>query len=214
MWIQLKSSKAFPVQGIMTRFHPGDWVDVGKQTARHWIADGAAWDPNAKMGEDFPEESGMLIINSGNVLVSPPKACSLSTQTGLTPFMPWERTLIWNSACPLQPSTVAVGLGLLDVWDIAMPLWDYKVLAQNVGTEADQARTKRIVRDLRVPLYETRIIFIKKCKTTENLLETWLDEGEEGGDTRLAFLRAFYQVKPLMLALPVTWGHSREAANL
>jgi hypothetical protein len=212
MWIQLKAIKRILVNGKNETRYPGDWVNVGKQSARRWIADGAAWDPNADISANFPDESGILVIGNKVPTGVPIALDSIPVKTGLVPYMPWKHTLIWNPTCPIQSSLVNVGLGFLDVWDVAMPLWDYDVLAKNVGTKKDQEKTKAVVRDLRVPIYDTRLIFIRQGRITERLLETWMDEIIEGGDTRLAFLRAFYQVKPLMLALPVTWGDSRKQA--
>jgi len=62
--------------------------------------------------------------------------------------------------------------------------------------------TQKVVRDLRVPLYDIRFMVMRRCENTRRLLEVWEGEGEY---TRLSFLRSLYRVKPLVLALPCTW---------
>jgi hypothetical protein len=42
MWVRLKATKYIEVRGKLTRFPPGAWVQVGKQTARQWLAAGEA----------------------------------------------------------------------------------------------------------------------------------------------------------------------------
>lgn len=204
MWVQLKSIKRILTNGKLKAHYPGDWVDVGKQAARRWIADGDAWDPNAEEVV-LMEGTGILALSDA-LPVLPSQMTDVAIKRGDTPYMPWERTLLWTPSCPLQTSLLPIGFGFLDVWDVAVPLYDYGVLAKDIGTKADQDKTRRVVRDLRVPVYDTALIFIKRGRATEKLLRTWIAETSEEGDTRLAFLRAFYRVKPLMLPLPMTWS--------
>ena len=42
MWVRLKVRKNLYVQGKMKSFSPGDWIEVGKQSALEWIAKGEA----------------------------------------------------------------------------------------------------------------------------------------------------------------------------
>jgi len=99
---------------------------------------------------------------------------------------------------------IPVGVSLLDKWQVAAPLWDYEKLACHVANEPAREATKAIIHDLRVPLYDTSLIFVKRCGDTERLIEAW-DWSADGDEDRLAFLRALYEVKPLILALPITW---------
>ena len=92
---------------------------------------------------------------------------------------------------------------MLEKWEVAAPLYDYKMLAITTGTEKEREKTKMVIRDLRAPMYDTRLMFVKRTKNGQELLKQWnLEVGEE---RRLAFLRALYKVKPLVLALPATW---------
>lgn len=47
MWIQLTAIKHIEVLGKLTTYHPGDWVEVGKQLALKWIRSGDAASPKS-----------------------------------------------------------------------------------------------------------------------------------------------------------------------
>jgi hypothetical protein len=97
---------------------------------------------------------------------------------------------------------IPVGLNLLEKWEIAVPISDYNLLARDIGTDEERARTKELIHDLRVPVYDTRLIFARNCVAVEQLFEMW---HKEQGDERLSFLRCLYVVKPYVLALPSIW---------
>ncbi len=117
--------------------------------------------------------------------------------------LPWERTLFLDPAIGRVPwGLLARGFGFLTTWEAAAPVWSYETLAADVATGDERKATEALIGDLRVPLYETGLLFVRRCENSERLLNLWR---EEGGDERLAFLRALYQVKPLFLALPRSW---------
>jgi hypothetical protein len=69
-----------------------------------------------------------------------------------------------------------------------------------------------VIADLRVPLYETRTLFLRQCPEIDALLKAWEREGSDGADERLAFHRALWQVPQLlMLPLPITWIEGKQA---
>jgi len=65
--------------------------------------------------------------------------------------------------------------------------------------------TEEVIHDLRVPVYDTRVRFIRRNRTTERLMGLWYEERQQG--EALAFLRALGRVqpKPLICALPAEW---------
>lgn len=127
----------------------------------------------------------------------------LAVEVG-APSIPFERTLIVGPTLTPPWGLVDAGFRFLDRWECAAPLAN-GLLAEGIGGPSDQERTRAVVRDLRVLVYCTDLLFLRQCEATERLVETWRAECESGGDERLAFLRALYLVKPLMLALPKTW---------
>lgn len=206
MWVQLTSNQQITVQGQPRHFHPGDWVEVGKQQAQLWLARGEATIPAMQAGELVAGNLGVIVPSN---LVPAREHLKMYGEhmpvEEAPPCLPFERTVIWNTSAKVDAGLFAVGLALLDKWEIAVPLWDYNVLAQGIGTEEERAATKAIIRDLRVPVYDIRLIFAKRTPDTERLIKAWSDEP---GERRLAFMRTLYRVKPFILALPCSWtGH-------
>jgi hypothetical protein len=120
------------------------------------------------------------------------------------------RTLLLDPAVRLRRELIPVGLSFLHIWHIAAPLYDYNTLAFQHGTLEERQKTAEQIRDLRVPLYETRALFLRQCAETDALLAAWAREREGGGDERLAFHRALWEVKPLILPLPITWIEGKQ----
>jgi len=115
-------------------------------------------------------------------------------------------TLFWNGGS-LRTELLPISFELLKKWEIAIPIGDFNVLAANVGSEEDRRLTKSVLGDLRVPLYDVRQIYARRCSAVQTLLDAWKLEQEKvpGGDSRLAFLRALYVNPLLILALPPSW---------
>jgi hypothetical protein len=117
--------------------------------------------------------------------------------------IPFERTLVVGPNASIPWRLVDAGFRFLDRWEAAAPLAN-GLLAESIGGESDRERTRAITRDLRVLVYAIDLLFLRQCDGAERFVETWRAESEFG-DERLAFLRALYLVKPLMLALPRSW---------
>lgn len=201
MWIQLIAPKNIEVQGKNQRFNPGDWVDVGKQTALLWLSDNSAHIP--EMAESGFNLNGAGILTDHKELLCKRlerESKGIEILEG-APCLPFEKTILLDSALAFRASLIPVGVTMLDTWDIAVPLMDYKILALHIGTDSEREQTKAVIRDLRVPVYDTRLMFIKRNQDTERLIDNWRNAGK----TPLAFLRELYKIKPLILALPCTW---------
>jgi hypothetical protein len=207
MWIKLKSVQYISQNGRLVKHIPGEWIQVGKQTALNWIAANQAERP------DMPQMNAL----PGCGIVSPNKARvkalfpSMEVKGG-RPELAFPRTLCWDPAAKLRGELLGTGFQMLDTWEVAAPLASYETLARDIGTPAERSLTEAVIRDLRVPFYEARVLFMKRCPTTRELMAAWEEErlaaegnGSRVVDERLAFLRALYRVKPLVLALPVTW---------
>jgi hypothetical protein len=212
MWIQLLTVKQIEEAGVRKTYYPGDWVDIGKQTARQWIASKEARTLESDIAlaaTDLPaavEDIGIVVTGD-----SEKSRQMLAGVDGKIPIQYgraealYPRTMIWDPEVNLRAELVPVGLQLLKTWEIAIPQWEYSTLANGIGTPEEQAATEKAIRDLRVPVYDTRLIFVRQCENVKRLLDTWLNDKETGFDSRLAFLKALYQVKPFILALPCTW---------
>lgn len=147
---------------------------------------------------------GMLLLHDDPGIQREARRRRLDVMTLDAPAIPWPQTLITEGLVPWD--LVDAGYHFIERWDAAAPLWRYGVLAQDLGTKAERAQTKGLVRDLRVPVYAAdRLLFVRQSPEAEQLLVAWDCEREGGADPMLAFLRALYRVKPLFLALPRSW---------
>lgn len=204
MYVQLRVPQTIDRLGLHKRFQPGDWVEVGEQLAKQWLASGIAWIPPQRINELLTKDCGIASLGpcSDHLRSWLDDNDRLGFEQVEEPSLPFPHTLIWDPNVHLRKELVPVGFAQLDIWQVACPLWDYNELATHEGDEAEKERTKAVIHDLRVPMYDTRLMFVKRCGDTRELIDMWQAEGRG----RLAFLRALYQVKPMMLALPVTWS--------
>lgn len=206
MWIILKSKQVIPVNGASRTFNPGDWVDIGKQTALLWISQGNAELPHL-------EELRKFVIGGSGVVTDHKELLCKRIQDVLRDFpveegvicLPFDRTVWIDSTLVLRIEMIPIGLMMLDTWEMVVPLLDYKTLAIHDPNEREKETTRAVIRDLRVPLYDTRFMFIKRTITTEALIDQWRSEGK----TSLGFLRAVYKHKPFILPVPNTWTQGR-----
>jgi len=205
-WIQLKSIKNIERSGRMRQYHPGDWVAVGKQTALRWIAEGSAYDPKMTIKSYVGDDYGIRILHNpsvGNKILSSDERGDIPFMTE-GPILPWESTLVWNPGAVLRKELIAVGFGFLDVWQMAIPLIDYETMALNTGNKDDQDKTRELVGDLRIPMYDPSLIFVHKCAETIEIFRLWEQE-DDSLQNEHALLRAIFKVKPLVLPLPPNW---------
>lgn len=119
--------------------------------------------------------------------------------------LPAERTLFVAAGASVPYALLEAGFGRLDKWDVAAPLWRYGMLAADVGTSSERARTEAVTKDLRMLLYAHELLFVRNSPDGRRFLATWLVERQGKAEPRLAFLRALHIVKPIFCALPRSW---------
>ena len=127
-----------------------------------------------------------------------------------TGALEFERALVVEAGTAIPWELVKHGLHFVTLWDAAVPLWKYNVLAASQGTAKERKLTKALTLDLRIPVYASELLFVSGNKAGRALLAAWEEERAKGKDARLAFLRAVARVKPRLCTLPATWlGHVR-----
>lgn len=211
MHVQLRTIKQLSINGHTVTKYPGDWIgspDVGKELMLRWLAAGEAWIPDYQKAGLIPPGAGVIVLKSGAIEQAQArlKDYDIIEDSGGAE-LPFRLNLFWGEGAPLHPNVLPVGFHLLDTWHMAIPMWDYRVIAAHVGTNEEREYTRSIIRDLRVPLYHPGLIFIRRCEASEQFMAAWRAEigAFENGDSRLALLRAIYRTKPLLLALPFHW---------
>lgn len=213
MWVKLNCNQHITRQGVMTTHHAGDWVNVGRHIAQQWIDGGCAVaiDPDT-LDQSIHATSGIVVRGQldedwrGKFTAATNLQLAFSDPAGPIE-LPFTETLIW-SPCDLRLDLLAVGFNLLKRWQVVVPLYDYETLAVNVGSQANRDAAVEVLRDLRVPLRDTRAVFVRRCEATRQLITEWNRLREEYTDERLAFLQALYTVKPVVCDVPASWtGH-------
>lgn len=198
MWVQLRVCKQVEIFGEPTNLQPGDWAEIGKQQARLWLTCGDAVVPKRRSTFSIPNMAGVVVPSVTDSVTQALLPLGLSATEG-EPSLEYGLTLIWNPKVPLTTEQLYNGFGLLDTWQIAAPLLDYEHLACHIGSDEERELTAEIIPDLRIPMYDSRVVFARRCAATQKLVSLWQGKGDH------AFLRALYQTKPLILALPKLW---------
>lgn len=127
----------------------------------------------------------------------------VTVDTGLP--LAYDKTLFTVPGTRIPWDLLPAAWHFLQRWDAAVPLWRYGTNATDVGTPAERERTKRVIRDLRVLLHSVELLFVRDNEDGRALMDAYREELSPRGDSRLAFLRAFYRTKPRCCVLPVTW---------
>jgi len=152
-------------------------------------------------------------MDSRGIVLSEPdkKMEALAKQHGLPVTvdadlpLAYDKTLFVASGTTVPWDLLPAAWHFLQRWDAAVPLWRYGVNACDVGGKEEQQRTKEVVRDLRVLLHSYELLFVRKNAAGRALRDAFLEELQDSEDPRLAFLRAFYRVKPRLCVLPRSW---------
>ncbi len=151
-------------------------------------------------------EPGIIVIGvRDRAIESGAKRAKLDVQYSDAPVLAFDKTLIVASGTRVPWGLLPAAWHFLERWDAAVPLWRYGVLAADVGTKEERARTQAVVRDLRVLLHSVELLFVRDSEDGRALIAAYNEELAGGGERRLAFLRAYYRTKPRMCVLPRTW---------
>ncbi len=162
-----------------------------------------------------------VLLHSGDDVVIEKRSKAFGLKLAKVAFppqeLPFEKNLIVQAGTRVPWDLLPAAWNFLERWDAAVPLWRYGVVAADVGTPEERHRTQAIVRDLRVLLHSYELLFVRRNEAGCLLVGRWCQECEGGCDRRLAFLRAFYVIKPTLCVLPTTWladvqGHSKKVA--
>ncbi|NUM47599.1 MAG: hypothetical protein HUU38_23090 [Anaerolineales bacterium] len=150
-------------------------------------------------------DCGILLLGQDDSIKGRARQVGVQVELGAGPDLCFEKTLIVAPGTRVPWHLLEAAWKLLDRWDAAVPLWQYTVTAETIGNPVDRDRTRAVIRDLRVLLHATELLFIRANEAGRALAEKWSEDVQDGGDPRLAFLRALYLVKPHLYVLPVSW---------
>lgn len=213
VWVRVLGRVFYEENGIQQTALAGDWVQIGKHQARQWLAQGSVEIPEPHRRADAMSLNKCGVVVRGDAMPDKPFFGVLRHQLG-EPSLPYEYTVLWDPS--LQTSLQGIEAGLMrlgnaelfpdgDTWEALATLVSLTTLASDVGGEAEQRKTEVIVGTLRLPVYDTRLLWIRKTPATEKLIEAWTAELADGADEQHSFLRALYGSRIMMCTLPPGW---------
>lgn len=203
VWVKAKSIVRISENGQIKTFHPGDWCLMGKQQARDCLTRNEVEILKPAVLQSVQDLYDCAIFLKGE-LEEIQRGVLVATFPGV-PVQQYEsypnygRFLIWDTGANLRRELILTGFKLLEKWQIAVPLCNYNMLASDIGTPKVRKETEAIIHDLRVPVYDSRVIFARRCSETKKLFEQWQN------GSQLEFLQALYQSRPVVNALPPSW---------
>jgi len=218
VWVKcLTIVRAADSHGVLRTYQPGDWAQIGKHQARQLVAQGCAEIKNPVSRAVALDLGGCGVVASGDTRVAKMHLTLMYPELevvagSVLPELPFPRTLIWNPQTKVDLKQLPVGFHRLTTgWWAAAPLLPHPELEHDyltagmIGSDAERALTRSVIRDLRCPVYDPGLFFVLRRPEMEVMMRDWLDEQDRGSDVRLALLRAIYRHPLPINPLPSTW---------
>jgi len=211
-WVKtLKTLSRYDLGGAYRTYQPGDWFQVNNQEMLELLSREMIQTNRLDIKVNFAGQDVGVAVRSGtpteHMLDNYGMQCIRSDAFK----MPWERTAFWNVKYPMTAEGVALGLIRVDgrdeepTWEMAAMLADRDRMARDIGTAEEKARTLEVLGDLRLPVYETGILWVRRTEATEEVIQLWRAEVDAGADERHAFLRTIYTHRVMLCTLPADW---------
>jgi len=203
--------------GSLTTYHPGDWVPVSKQRAIELLETGQAELPEeTQVQRALTEDLSDCGIYLRDGTVRDAQGALDGLQVDVTEWsgslrLPYERTLIWHPRQPLQRKQIALGFARIEdtgryaSWEVAAMLRSNELLASQIGSQAERRRTREVIGDLRIPVYESSAVWVRKTPDTEEFVNAWEAECQGNECDELMFVRALFRQRVLLCSLPAGW---------
>lgn len=148
---------------------------------------------------------GIVLLGEDKRIAAKAKLAHLDVIVDASMPLAFDKTLFVSPGTPVPWDLLPAGWRFLDHWDGAVPLFRYGATADTLGSDSERKATAAVVRDLRVLTHSVELLFVRDNEDGRALMEAYRREIAAGGERRLAFLRAYYQTKPRLCVLPVTW---------
>jgi hypothetical protein len=217
VWVRVLGRVYYEENGEQKTAQAGDWVEIGKHQARQWLAQRVAEIPEPHRRASALDLQKCGVVVRGDKMPDKSSFGVLRHQAG-GPDLPYEHTVIWNPSLAASVQGIEAGLVRLmgselslggDSWEALATLVSLKTLAGDVGGAEERRKTEEAIGTLRVPVYETRLLWFRKTPATEKLVEAWAAELANGADEQHAFLRALYGSRIMMCTLPPKWQNKQ-----
>lgn len=195
--------------GVRETFQPGDWLQVQPRDLLRYQAEGKIKTPGDILKATF-DFSHAGVLRLGNTHILPLGDFGISQEAGDYPALPWKYTLI-TARMAVNVQNAALGFLRIeahdgyDAFEMAAQLKSGYPLAESAGTPEERALTLATLGDLRIPMYDTSLLWVRRTEATLDLIGAWTEELKAGADRDQAFLRALYTRRVLLATLPPEW---------
>jgi len=232
VWVRVISIIYVSENGEMVTKRAGEWAEVGKHQARMLLASGQAeipkQDTRNKMQEYgqcgvrvripiAPLSSHIPRSHQADSTIDTSAFGDLADKLAFTqgePAITHNFTVIWKPPSLVVPCAVETGLARLqsfedtdaEPWEMVAILASETEWADSFGSDEERTKTEDTIGDLRIPVYDTNMLWVRKTERTEAVIARWLAELCQGADEQHAFLRALYAEHVLMCTLPANWA--------
>ena len=197
--------------GAYTTYQPGDWFECKNQEMRQLVETGMVdTTPDILRSEYRVSDAGVLLRGMAPEPAGLDKYGLECKRMKGALSLPWERTVILGKGKSITAPSIVIGLSRIEAaadvdYEMAVMLASQTRLARDVGTEADQRRTLEVLGDLRLPVYDTSVLWVRRTEATEGWLAAWAKELADGSGEQHAFLRTLYTRRILVCTLPARW---------
>lgn len=217
MHIQLTAIKRLFIGGQLTTRYPGDFVEVSRATAMNWVQEGSARLTGPDAGD--PKLVAEVLAGDCGVLMRGTEEDAAKLNLGLCrqhlevvcgPLeLPFERTLIVTPAAKPDPWQILLGFQRTETgWELAARLRSVEALLSDFGSEADKQGTQELIGDLRLPVYLTQALWVRRVPETELLVKQFSEYLTAKVSEEHSFIRALYTSKVRIYTFPSNWGAS------
>ena len=211
-WVRARKPIArADVDGAYQHYQPGDWFQARNQEIRELFGRGMIDSTPQVLREEFGlRGAGVLALGDSTGLPGL-DAYGIAFQSAAKRTLPWALTVLWAPGAHLTTTGAAFGLTRIapsgdDItWEMAVALQSDMRMAVDVGSQAERDKTLALVGDLRLPLYDTGVVWVRKTPATEEVIQLWQEELDAGSDPTHAFLRVIYTHPLLLCTLPADW---------
>jgi len=210
-WVRtIKPVSRYALGGGYHTYYPGDWFQCKNMEMRELVESGMVETTPQVLSAEYKAGDAGVLLRDGAIKPRDVKTYGLKCKEDGRLALPWKRTVILGPGASISTTSIVIGLSRIEVghgvgWEMAVMLKDMRKLARDVGTEEEKAKTLDAVGDLRLPVYDTSMLWVRRTKATKDWLAAFRDELEAGADEMHAFLRILYMRRLMLCTLPAGW---------
>jgi len=210
-WVRvLKTLSRYDSSGAYKTYQPGDFFQCNNQELRDLLERRMIETAPGIIGAEYDFSHAGILARNG---ATPPDVNEYGIQVVSADRLelPWELTALWHRSARANALGVALGLTRVQTnaedvgWEMAVALQSHSRLAEHVGAAQDRQKTLDLLGDVRLPVYDTGVVWVRRTPATEEVIQRWQAELDAGAGELHGFLRALYTTPVLLCTLPADW---------